>query len=310
MGRKPVNVNRYEAATDRLLTGVAVDKGDRLLLKMRLADVVDVEHLPSTPKWYAMSAHLDFVMVNGETSYPRFAVELDGAQHWTDPKTRRRDELKDEIAEKAGLPLLRITSDFIRHRGQWTLLTWATESYYLAEGFLEAQEGGYIPWDEPFDPENLSKIRDGRLEPISLASKARSHLRSLGELGQLPAGSPNIFIAANEAERGVYGFAMMAVAVDRYVFSKVRVRDFLFFGVSPGDLAEHLVTLEIYDLALKWLEGEPVACNGRRISRVMSEVQSLIDQGGFLASATCTGAMSPGGILPGSIVISHRGQPL
>jgi len=111
---RPLLVNRYEKLADRLLADSA--QGDRLLTKVGLADVIDVEALDSSLKTYALKAHLDFVMVDVESSLPSFAVELDGRQHWRDPNNRRRDAMKDRLCERANLPLLRITSEFTRKR--------------------------------------------------------------------------------------------------------------------------------------------------------------------------------------------------
>lgn len=60
---RPVLVNSYEKVTDRLLTTAAADHGDRLLAKVRLADVIEVEQLTGRAKNYGLSSHLDFVMV-------------------------------------------------------------------------------------------------------------------------------------------------------------------------------------------------------------------------------------------------------
>ncbi len=127
--KKNVLVNFHEKVTDRLLSTAAADNGDRLLAKVRLADVLEVEHLTGRAKHYALAAHLDFVMVHAETSAPRFAVELDGAQHWSDPVVQARDRNKDQLCELAGLPLLRITSDFTRREGRWTVLTYLVDAF-------------------------------------------------------------------------------------------------------------------------------------------------------------------------------------
>jgi hypothetical protein len=114
----PVLVNRKEHEADLLLREVGSENGDRLLAKVRLADVVDPgEWMLSRAKLgrFALMAHLDFVMVNYNTSVPRFAVEIDGARHTRDPTQRQRDLMKDELCREAGLPLLRVNSEFGRH---------------------------------------------------------------------------------------------------------------------------------------------------------------------------------------------------
>ncbi|KJK35825.1 hypothetical protein UK23_42545 [Lentzea aerocolonigenes] len=83
----PLLSNRYEEAADELLRKISADTGDRLMLKMRLASVVDIDTLDTQipgGRWFALSAELDHVVFDGETGQPKFAVELDGRQHWTD----------------------------------------------------------------------------------------------------------------------------------------------------------------------------------------------------------------------------------
>lgn len=63
-------MNRYEKVTDQLLTAVAAEHGDRLLAKVRVADVMDVDSLTGAAKHYGLSAHYDFVMIQADTSVP------------------------------------------------------------------------------------------------------------------------------------------------------------------------------------------------------------------------------------------------
>ncbi len=256
-------VNFYEKVTDRLLTTAATDHGDRLLAKVRLADVIEVEHLTGRAKNYGLSSHLDFVMVRADTSEPRFAVELDGAQHWTNPAVRERDRLKDDLCELAELPLLRVTSAFTRQQGRWTVLTYLVDAFYLAEAFQEAQASGSIPSDEPFDAGSFITVdEDGQGGFNMLDAAARRRLWSWREHGQLPAALPDTWVTSSREERGVYANAFLAVATNRYLIAHVRVRDFNFPGVGSGELAMQLAVLDIEQQASRWLAGEPVARDG------------------------------------------------
>jgi hypothetical protein len=143
----PLLSHRYEKAADELLQTFSADTGDRLVPMMRLADVVDIDSLNDQipgARWFALSAQLDFVMVDRDSGLPKFAVEMDGRQHWTDLGQRRKDAIKDSICEDAGLPLLRVTSDFVRTTGRWPLLSYAVDAYYMSEAFFEAQENGSV----------------------------------------------------------------------------------------------------------------------------------------------------------------------
>lgn len=306
---RPVLVNRYEKVTDQLLTAVAAENGDRLLAKVRVADVMDVDSVTGAAKHYGLSAHYDFVMVEAGTSVPKFAVELDGAQHWTDPATRRRDRLKDQLSEWAELPLLRITSDFTQQRGRWSVLTYVVDAFYLSEGFLAAQEAGSVPWDEPFDAASfLRRGTDGRLGFNTLDHEPRLQLLRMHEAKSLPFFAPDEWHTRDVEARAVQTHAWMAVASDRYLVSRVRVRDFLFQGMSASELSSQLAVAEFTDLARRWLAGEPVACDQRRLARYMAEVQGAIDAGGYLGSGT-GGALKASGPLPTTINVRMADRP-
>ena len=301
-------VNFYEKVTDRLLGTAAADHGDRLLAKVRLADVIEVEHLTGRAKSYGLSSHLDFVMVRADTSEPRFAVELDGAQHWRDPAVKERDRLKDDLCELAGLPLLRVTSAFTRQQGRWTVLTYLVDAFYFAQAFYEAQKSGSIPWDEPFDAGSFITADDDNQPNFNmLDAAARRRLWARQEAGSLPAAMPDTWLTSDAEERAVHAHAFLAVATDRYLIAHVRVRDFSFPGVGPGELAMQLAVLEVEELASQWLAGEPVASNGRDLAKAMAEVQRHIDARGFLGSAT-GGGLEPGGPMSFTIRVRFNNQ--
>ncbi|MFF4573673.1 DUF2726 domain-containing protein [Streptomyces sp. NPDC001410] len=282
-------VNSYESAADRMLREIADEQGDRVTLKARLADVIDVDGMDGLTwrtKSYALAAHLDFVMVDKVTSRGRFAVELDGRQHFSDPATLERDALKDELCERAGLPLLRITSDFARKVGRWRILSYLAEAFYRSEAFFEAQEKGHIPYDEPFDMGSFI-VRDeqGRMSFDTLDAGVILAFHQHYQAGRLPALLPDVFSTDLPEQRAVQAHGWIAVAPDRYLLARTIVRRFLFQGVGPSDLAEQLVMVEIGNLAQQWLNGEAVAADGRALRKAVAEVQAAIDAGGLLMAA-------------------------
>lgn len=304
-GVKPLLVNTYEKVTHQLLTTAAHDNGDVLHAKVRLADVIDITSYSGRAKNYALKAHLDFLMVDAETSLPRFAVEFDGKQHWSDPATKSRDRLKDTLCEEAELPLLRITNDYIHTQEQWTVLNYVIEGFYHSLAFLEAQESGYIPWDEPHDFGNvITTDGHGRLLFNTLDAPARWRLLELHREDLLPVFSPDLYVTRNVEEGSVEAHTFMAVAVDRYILGRSRLRDCRFQGVRPYEIAEQLAVIELADLAERWTQGEAVACNGVTLAKSMYEVQRAIDSGGFLSSVT-SGALRAGGPEPATISL-HR----
>jgi very-short-patch-repair endonuclease len=288
-GIRPMLVNSYESAADRMLQEIAEEQGDRVTLKARLADVIDVDGmggLPRRTKSYALAAHLDFVMVDKETSRGRFAVELDGRQHFSDPVTLERDALKDELCERAGLPLLRITSGFARKVGRWRVLTYLAEAFYRAEAFFEAQEQGYIPHDEPFDMGSfIARDEHGCMSFDTLDAGVILAFHQHYRTGRLPALLPDVFSMDLPEHRAVQAYGWLAVAPDRYLLARTIVRRFLFQGIGPSDLAEQLTMVEIGNLAQQWLNGEAVAVDGLTLRKAVAEVQAAIDSGGLLMAA-------------------------
>lgn len=304
-GIKPVLVNLYEKVTDRLLTEQAAASGDRLLAKVRLADVIEADALTGRAKDYALRAHLDFVMVNADTLEPRFAVELDGAQHRTDPTVRERDQLKDQLCDTAGLPLLRITADLTRKHGRWVVLSYLVDAFYLAEAFYEAQETGAIPWDEPFDAGSfITSGPDGQTFN-SLDASVRGRLWSQYKAGQLLTPVPDTFLTAMPDGPSVVAHSFLAVAPHRYLISRVEVRSFSFPGVGASELASELSVVEIGDLADEWLAGGAVARSASDLLRQAAEVQRHIDAGGFLGSST-GGGIDAGGPVDMGLVVRLR----
>ena len=302
---RPLWANRYERVTDRLLTAAALENGDRLAAKVRLADVLDVDKTSYADKQFALKAHLDFVMVSQVDSYARFAVEFDGSQHFTDPQTRSRDRRKDRLCEGAGLPLLRITSDYLQRRSKWVVLNYVIDAFYQSEAFYKAQDNGHIPDDEPFIPTNVLTTNDqGQILFSALDAEARLRLLTHWKNQRLPTYAPDEFVTRDLATGAVHADAFMAVAPNRYLIAQVRVRDFRFQGITPSDVAEQLAGAEIGYLAGRWVEGEPVGQDQRQLIRVMQAIQDRIDKGGFLSCGTSTGSLAAGGPLDARIHVS------
>ncbi|MGW4217396.1 DUF2726 domain-containing protein [Streptomyces bacillaris] len=316
-GVRSITVNRYEAAADQMLQRTAAEHGDRLLLKVRLADAIDIDgmdNLSERAKSYALRAHLDFLMVDTTTGEGRFGVELDGRQHWSDPRTRERDQLKDDLCARAGLPLLRITSDFARRIGRWQVLSYLTEAFYRAEAFHDAQEQGDIPFDEPFGMGNFLTLDDnGQVSFDAADIRVRVALREHFQAGRVPAPMPDLFYTELPEERAVQVHIWMAVAHDRYLISRAVVRDFHFSGITPYELLEQLAWAELGELLDQWIGGEAAAQNGRDLDKAVAEVQSAIDATGTTLRVVYGPALWAGGtevvlrFPAGDLRLPHRG---
>lgn len=86
-------------------------QGVEVWCKVGLKDAVDLNNsgISSDRYSYAMRAHLDFVVTDRASSRILFAVEYDGAEHFTDADTIARDRKKTEVCRALGFDLLRVT---------------------------------------------------------------------------------------------------------------------------------------------------------------------------------------------------------
>ena len=114
---RPIFANRPEEAADAALCGVVAANGDRLHTKVAFSEILNVDDPDLqfvADKRFMLMASFDFVVTRH--NIPIFAVEIDGAAHARDPKVRLRDCKKDAACERAGLPLLRVSSNLaLRH---------------------------------------------------------------------------------------------------------------------------------------------------------------------------------------------------
>ncbi len=150
---KRVLVNKYEEETDAALKEAAARSNALVFSKVGIKDILDIDKgralLTKEEYSYAFKAHFDFVVTRADTS-PVFAVEYDGSMHYGDPATIERDKKKNAICQKLGMPLLRIDSQYLRRIGNFSLIGWLTELWFIYEGWVEAQERVVVPYDEPF----------------------------------------------------------------------------------------------------------------------------------------------------------------
>ena len=112
----------YESAgvllspAERSFMGVleqAVGSDYRILVKVRLADVLSVKKGLSRADWQMafnriQSKHLDFVLCQPNDYSIVCAVELDDSSH-AEPKRQDRDNFVDEALKAAGVPLFRFS---------------------------------------------------------------------------------------------------------------------------------------------------------------------------------------------------------
>lgn len=260
----PVLVNRKEHEADSLLREVGVENRDRLLTKVRLADVVQPGDWMTTRAelgTFALKSHLDFVMVEEDTSIPLFAVEIDGSQHSRAVTQRRRDLMKDELCRAAHLPLLRVTSEFSRREGKHILLKYVCDAFYKSLMFEEAQKARAIPWDEPFDHASFIERDEETGEVLfgSIDARARLDLLKISQAGAIPHHAPDSWLGDKDDWGNIRAEVYLPVGNHMTLVGTSQVRHFGFFGMPASELAEELAVLELRREVERWLNGEAVA---------------------------------------------------
>jgi very-short-patch-repair endonuclease len=147
-------LNRSEEKVFRELQNIASDNGMRIFSKPRLSDVILKESTRLSDREFEFytRSHCDFVVTDAK-SRPLIIVEYDGPLHKLNPKQQERDEIKNDFCRRAEIGLLRINDQYVTklYRGM-SVLRWIVEVTEMQRAFYEAQEKGYIPSDEPFDP--------------------------------------------------------------------------------------------------------------------------------------------------------------
>ncbi|NLX24062.1 MAG: DUF2726 domain-containing protein [Phycisphaerae bacterium] len=116
-----------------------------VLLKVRLADVLDVERGANQPQGHRNRIdrkHLDLLLCDKQRLEPQVAIELDDASHQRQHR-QDRDAFLDGACAVAGLPLLRIP---------------AQKSYHLRElqSAIQSHLGSHLPPNtEPREPRTI-----------------------------------------------------------------------------------------------------------------------------------------------------------
>lgn len=265
-------LNISEERVDQLLDEWASEHGYRILIKTRLRDVIDADHLSLTQreKNYLWTSHIDFVILDKQTKFPTLAVEYDGPSH-SSPEQMERDRIKNRICKECNLPLLRIDSNYARREGRWVILKYILWAHEMGKAFHEAQNKGYIPLDEVFYHGTIvDRVEDGEVKftgldtpAIEKLSKFRKKYGALWQASWWRTTPTHV-----EAQQ------LLAMPNDLYLAAKCRVRDFAIEGISAIDVAEELATVELAWLSDRYAHGEPVALGPKQAHRLEREMDS------------------------------------
>jgi Protein of unknown function (DUF2726) len=244
LARRPL-LTPNEQRAEGILSAIGEHHGFRIDSQVKLSAVI-YERPPglTARQWdYATRATFDFVVSNAETLIPDFAVELDDNTHRR-PDVGRRDQMKDDICEKAEFELLRIEAQHLRPgpRGR-RLLEYLIDARAHSQNIYQLQQQGYLPQDEFFDyPLTGVSVEDGYVDfANNLAGPAVRAVWEAHEGGILEDGL--IQTQAFDWRCGwSEGWAWVRARGDLLLFATARVRSFpiFFAGITPDELTTHL----------------------------------------------------------------------
>lgn len=258
--RRRLLVNEGELRTDAALREAAEAVGLWVHAKVRLADALAIDRsgLSAEAYTYALRSHFDWLVTDTETTRAEFAVEFDGPSHET-PTARRRDELKDVICARLGLPLLRITNEAYRPTTRRTVVGYLVEAWAAYRAFYEAQARGEIPPDEIFEPWLTIDINeDGTFSFRDISAPSRRLVMRMYESGELADAGPNDrYRGPSESDPGhSEAYAWVRTAGGDLVIGHARLRTYSFPAVPASDLADEIAHLDLAGRLSRLAEGD------------------------------------------------------
>jgi len=227
---------------------------------MRLSDVIikNSTYLTQREFDFYTRSHFDFILTDSN-SRPLMAIEYDGPIHTQDQVQRERDEIKNELCQKACLGLLRINDRYVtKLENGMTLLRWIIEVREIENAFNEAQENGIIPLDEPFDPTFVLPGLNTKGFPYRLSQNSIQSIHSFFD--KLDSSIPKGWVSiCGEDEKG-NGFRMSSLYFGEHVLWIQTGMKKQNLDLGLDDLLRELDTCELGLRLKKYREGKVFSC--------------------------------------------------
>jgi len=268
--------NNYEKITYDRLEHICDNVHASVYPKVRLADVFSITNSGiSSPEFsFALKSHFDFIIYNNITHLPLFAVEFDGKYHRTKIQ-KDRDNIKDKLALKFNLPLLRINSRYleVKYRNL-DLLSWCVEIWFLADAFYSAQENGSVSYDEPFDPTSIYSIAENDNKfPFFLSLDIRKKLNRLFEQKEIKSPHINVWIGT-DINDNYYGISWLFVndELGLMTTSGMKAQN---FPIAQSEFLEEIMIFELNNKLIRYIEGKT---NGVLYHEIDKNIKKFIDK--------------------------------
>lgn len=285
MSRKPLFHNENERCTGEELEKYTEGHDAEVFKKVRVADALEIEGSGISDRLYsyALKAHFDFVVTEGDDAFPKFAVEFDGLHHRTDPETRERDRKKESLCHELGLPLFRITHEHLEEVGigeypnfsspfgsmfyehYSSTIGWLTDMWFTREAFMKAREEGDLPYDAVWSSSGVQGPETGLYSYIGTAYKK----------GAIPERLPTDYIAEHE-RRDVEVVTAISLSEDEVVYGRSRCKTVAYHeDPYPRDIARLTATNAAVNKLRKYFsQGSPSHSRGE-LEEMVSRLRSV-----------------------------------
>jgi len=195
-------LNLHEEVVNERLKSACEEHGAQVYAKVRVADVLPIENSGISNEEYsfALKSHFDFLVTDGEHN-PLFAVEFDGPSHESGTQVDR-DAVKNRLAERFDLPLLRVrSSHLLRRYDGWDLLTWIVDVWFLQQEADRMYAEDQLPYDFDFDPAFIisSPVHKRRF-PYWLGLDAQLKIQELHKGGRVIDMAPSTYQGVDKDE--------------------------------------------------------------------------------------------------------------
>ena len=260
--------NKYENITYERINKVCKNVNTSVFPKVRLADIFSITKSGISNEEYsfALKSHFDFTVYDNKTFLPIFSVEFDGKYHRTGTQ-KFRDDIKNRLADRFDLPLLRINSRYLdtKYRNL-DLLSWCVDVWFLAEAFYKAQENGAIPYDEPFSPESIYSIGDKKEKfPLFLSLEIRNEIKKLSEQKKIKSLIPNVWIGKDE-NGNYYGVSWLYIDDEKGLITVSGMKA-QRFPISESELLEEIMIFDLYEQLVEFLDNKRKSVLNQEISK-------------------------------------------